>query len=310
MRTFFLVVLAVSLVAYMGAGAGLYALEQHDVKYDTKLPREIEDLVERLGSESVREREDATKRLIRIGRPAVEALNDCVVNNENKFARMCSAAALGEIGDIAAVPALIKALGDRNIRVRAFSAKSLGDLADSSASAPLVTRVKKDDDALVRKNSALALGKIGNKKAVPVLIDALKGDESTDVRVATTESLAMLRDVSAVEPLYGALLDDKEVNVRIGCADALGKLGDKRGSPFLAEALNDDYAHQVRSACAFALITVGDNKSIAALIKALNDEYRDVVVYAQDALVSITGQNIKGYDNWHHWWKENKDLIE
>ncbi|MEA3561016.1 MAG: HEAT repeat domain-containing protein, partial [Candidatus Omnitrophota bacterium] len=98
--------------------------------------------------------------------------------------------------------------------------------------------------------------------------------------------------------------------VRIACADALGELGDRKASSFLAEALLEDHNHEVRSSCAFSLGKVGTNKAIPALIKALNDEYRDVVVYSQDSLISITGKNIKGYNNWQQWWEDNKDLLE
>jgi len=74
--------------------------------------------------------------------------------------------------------------------------------------------------------------------------------------------------------------------------------------------LTDDYAHEVRSSCAFALIKTGDNESVPPLISALNDEYRDVVVYAQDALIAITGRNIRGYENWSRWWEENKTFLK
>jgi len=67
---------------------------------------------------------------------------------------------LGRIGDPQAVPALIKALGDRNENVRGAAAE--------------------------------ALGKLGDPKAVPALTERLQ-DESEDVREAAQDAIQQIK---------------------------------------------------------------------------------------------------------------------
>ena len=89
------------------------------------------------------------------------------------------------------MPALIKALHDRDTLVRAMAAEALGKLADHRASLPLVERLKDSSD-LVRANALRALGRIGNPLALSYLVSALT-DPEPDVQVAAIEGLVAIR---------------------------------------------------------------------------------------------------------------------
>lgn len=71
--------------------------------------------------------------------------------------------ALGQIGDRAAVPALIKALRNKDSEVRAEVAAALGEISDPAA-VPHLTEALKDKDKNVRKAAAKALKKLEGKK--------------------------------------------------------------------------------------------------------------------------------------------------
>jgi epoxyqueuosine reductase len=66
--------------------------------------------------------------------------------------------ALGNSGDPAAVPALVRVLGDDPALVRGHAAWALGCLGGTEAVAALTTRVAVESDPWVREEITLALG--------------------------------------------------------------------------------------------------------------------------------------------------------
>ena len=120
-----------------------------------------------------------------------------------------------------AVPRLIRALRDRDRRVRCTAALTLQLLEDTRAVEPLIAALK-DEDAPVRWWAAEALGKLGDARGVEPLIAALK-DEGDYVRLTAARALAELGDARAVEPLKEVLGDENEY-VRMAAAKALKQL--------------------------------------------------------------------------------------
>jgi HEAT repeat protein len=168
-------------------------------------PPIIEKAIMALDSLTMDERSNAIRLLSQFNQPSSkEVLLSAMKTHPLYDVRFSAAEALGEVGDKAAVPVLIKALKDNDdFRVRA--AEALGKIGDKSAVPGLIEALK-DPDYLVRRNAAIILGEIGYKEAQPGLIEAL---------------------------------NDADDNVRRIAIDALGKIGFEEAQPELLKALND-----------------------------------------------------------------------
>ncbi len=91
------------------------------------------------------------------------------------------------------------------------------------AAVPLLIRALEDKDPRIRSESARTLGKIRDARAIPPLIRAT-GDPQMDVRVRAVEALGELGDDRAKAPLIEALHDPYH-RVRMEAAWALDRLG-------------------------------------------------------------------------------------
>lgn len=125
--------------------------------------RKIGGLVKRLCNMSGVAREEAIEELVKIGEPAVPALVKAL-GDKGWDVKANAAWALGEIGDASTVPALIDALGDEDEEVRLRAAEALGKIGDASAVPALIGRLG-DEDWDVMAAAAEALEKIGPRNA-------------------------------------------------------------------------------------------------------------------------------------------------
>lgn len=220
--------------------------------------------------------------------------------------RAIAAAALGQIGDARAVPALIEVLkaSDRDVQRSAIeevgnvrkvvvdpridalknskmsACKALGQLGDARAVPALIEMIK-DSYWDVRKSVAKALEQSGSA-AVPALIEALKNNDR-DVRRYAAEALGQISDVRAVPALIEALQDRAWDVVRQRAVDALRRLGNLSALDVLLESLLANY-RDVRRSAAQALGFLEDPQAVPALIKALEDNDRYVRKSAAEAL--------------------------
>jgi beta-lactamase regulating signal transducer with metallopeptidase domain len=103
-----------------------------------------------------------------------------------------AAAALGELGDHRAVPALIEALRDEDAGVREHAATALRELGDRQA-VPALIETLGDEYAVVREHAATALGILGDKRAVQPLTDALQKEQDHNVQEHIISALKKLR---------------------------------------------------------------------------------------------------------------------
>ena len=170
--------------------------------------------------------EAATQALLAIGRPAVAALKDVLLLNENWRARKNAAWALAHIGE--AVEQLITALIDPAWQVRAQAAYALFQRGGDQHLViwALVARLK-DDAWQVREQAAMALGQKGSsrEKFFPALFDALKED-NIKVRDAVAFALGTSADDEQVDLLIAAR-KDPDKRVRAGVKRALGVIKDR-----------------------------------------------------------------------------------
>ncbi len=110
--------------------------------------------------------------------------------------------------------------GDKGMRRRA--ARALGEIGDIRAM-PVLMEATSDPDAWVRLDVVRSLGKLRAAAATDVLIAALE-DENIDIRMETLHTLGCTKDKRAVGPLVKALSDPHQ-EIRGGAAEALGRIG-------------------------------------------------------------------------------------
>ena len=108
------------------------------------------------------------------------------------------ATTLGQIGDSAAVPALIQTLSDGDNNIRGQVVWALGQIGDAAALDALVEVLNNDEVPKVRQHAVVALGQIGTPVAVPVLREALN-DEHKYVRFHADRVLKQISSQEAAE---------------------------------------------------------------------------------------------------------------
>ena len=186
-------------------------------------------------------------------------------------ARAAAAQALGDVEEPTekrrAVDALIHALDDDRLEVRAEACAALGTLGDASALAPLIKRL--DDGAPpVRQNAAIALGTLAHADGFAPLAQALT-EGPADLRFQAATSLAEIDQARAYDPLVAAL-GDRDPQVVAAAALSLGAIGDPRATPLLVGKLDHADA-ATRFDVAYALSELGDPRGRDVLVAALGD---------------------------------------
>jgi HEAT repeat protein len=207
-------------------------------------PRAVEPLIRALGDVDSDVRRTAAEALVRLGQASWQKV---VTGSEQDFKRLAA------LGDPRAVEPLLRALGDRDWKLRAAAAEAMELRRDPRTVEPLIQALGGGELVDVSPVAARALGKQGDPRAVQPLIRALKGHTSS---TAAAEALGELGDRSAVEPLIDALYAGRQ-DTRLAAARALNRLGDSRAVEPLIRALGDGDS-TVRLAAAEALEGLGE----------------------------------------------------
>lgn len=250
------------------------------VKLGYKKP--VKSLIEALGDKDWTVQQVAAEALGDIGDPmAIEPLIEAWGAETGVWA----APALAKIGE-PALPALIKALKDRDENVRLQAAFGLGCTGHKRTVEPLIHALK-DKSLHVRSNAAEALQKVEGPPLDP-LIESVK-DEDKFVRSVAASCLGRAADKrAAAEPLIQALEDESQ-DVRYSAARALGKIGDMRAVEPLIDIL-EDRNKSVRAQAAEALGEIGDVRAIEPLIRASKRGGLLVQEAAKEALTKLKGK--------------------
>ncbi|HKP13356.1 MAG TPA: HEAT repeat domain-containing protein, partial [Blastocatellia bacterium] len=149
----------------------------------------------------------------------VEALRDASL--QVKAEAVQAIVSLGEQAAGPVIGLLNDAIDEGDHLTARFAAKVLGLIGDRTIS-PVLVALLHSDDKFVACEAALALGRLGETKAVPDLISLLE-EANGNVRFATAEALGQICDASA----YGALqerLNDEDEGVRAKARWALSRL--------------------------------------------------------------------------------------
>jgi HEAT repeat protein len=232
----------------------------------------------------------------------VEGLTQALHLADSSNARAAAAEALGEIGHVSAIGALVAALKGKRWDMRIFAAEVLSKLGwqpdtDEARIAywiareqwdrcveigvpavePLIAALKYEDWP-ARSAAAQALGEIGDARAVESLIASLE-DQNDRVRRAVAEALGKLGwqpDTSETEVAYWVALHEWEKCVKIGTPAV---------KPLIAAFKVIDSAEWGNVVA--ALQKIGGAYVVEALIAALQDETDDRREAAAGALGEI-----------------------
>ena len=200
-------------------------------------------------------------------------------------ARIAAAHARGDVSDAAerrrAVDALIGALDDDRVEVRAEACSSLaglGDLGEPKVIAALAKRLT-DGTAAVRQNAAIALGTLGHPDGFAPLAEAL-AEGPADLRFQAVSSLAEIDAPRAYDPAVAAL-GDLDPQVIGAAALALGGIGDGRAvTQLIGKLAIADLG--ARFDVAYALAELDSAAGRGVLVDALADADR-----AWDAVTAL-----------------------
>ncbi len=150
-----------------------------------------------------------------------------------------AAAALGEIGDPAAVPALVDAYGEASSEQRRTIIQSLGKIGDETGVTTIMTGLR-DAEKRVRVAAAESLKSFNSPDVVNALETALS-DENPKVRVEAVKSLSALGNTGdhAAQCAVLAALKDQDPGVRGAAVVALGNQPEELRIAKWHEALQD-----------------------------------------------------------------------
>ncbi len=156
--------------------------------------QKIKTLLAQLDSKDRTTREQARTTLVKLGSPAVEALG-AALNDKHYWIRHEAARALGEIGDPAALPALINALEDEEGEVRWQVGESLSSFHTAGAIAVLQALIKRAGSSWFRTGAHHVLQNIFYRNAglqeslKPVILALGESQPALTVPVAASKAL-------------------------------------------------------------------------------------------------------------------------
>ena len=163
-----------------------------------------------------------------------------LLKDDNEEIRVDAVRTLKFSHDPRALSALVEALRDASLKVKAEAVQAIVSLGDQ-ATGPVIRLLNDamdEGDNLTARFAAKALGMIGDRTISPMLVEMLRGD---DKFVACESALALgrLGETKAVPDLI-ALLEETNGNVRFAAAEALGEICDAAAYDALQKRLNDD----------------------------------------------------------------------
>jgi HEAT repeat protein len=131
------------------------------------------------------------------------------------------------------VPALVKALKDKDADVREWAAWSLGELGKvAKGSIPALIEALRDENAFVQVNAAESLWRIArHKDSLPTLIRALRHEKDGVVRRAAYALAEMGPEAKAAVPALRRALKNASQDTRSVIAKSLKKIETEKPSP-------------------------------------------------------------------------------
>jgi HEAT repeat protein len=194
--------------------------------------------------------------------------------------RATAAGDLGLIRFAGAVPALLQAFSDPDVRVRQAAVWAVGR-AGGHAALHAVIRLLADPSRAVAQRAQEVLAERG-REVVDGILAYTENTSSRAGRLAALELLGLLKITTASDLLLG-FMTDPDPEVRVKSVKAAAAIGDPR---FLEsfQARVEDSSWAVRCQAAKGLSVLGSPASVPRLTAALRDQHWWVRFYAATAL--------------------------
>lgn len=194
-----------------------------------------------------------------------------ILKDKNNSVRISAVVALGFIRAKEAVkPVIDVLLKDSNIGVRISAAQVLGVLGDKNAIKPLINALFQKDTR-IRAQAARSLGRLKAAEAAGPLADIAEDEEEKSIRNYAIESLGEIKTAESLKTLK-KLLKSKHLEIAVNAAASLGKLGENKGLNIALEGIGADDV-MVRRRAVMAISYIGlKNK---AVVKAIKEAAKD-----------------------------------
>jgi HEAT repeat protein/cyclophilin family peptidyl-prolyl cis-trans isomerase len=196
--------------------------------------------------------------------------------------------ALQRSEDQRAAPALQSLLSGPGRYSRAFAARGLGTLRDTSAVKPLIAALAPEAEPGLEVAVAAirALGQLGATEAVPALT-RLAGDPAThaNVRLEAVAALGAIRSADGLA-LVQNLLSDQWIPLRIAALQAVASI-DQESFVFVLAGMEPDRNWKVRAALARILADLPADIALDRLRVMLDDEDKRVIPSVLEAMARL-----------------------
>jgi HEAT repeat protein len=158
----------------------------------------VQDLAARAVSGDEPGQYSALQKLGEKGKDAAPAIPSVVAvlsaASSTQSVRMEALVTLGKIGTRECVPALVRALGDRDTHVRVWGARSLGLCAVGTDDAVLALQAaSRDPESPVRREAVKALGRVGAPAALTEVTQRAASDPDELVRKSAALAAQQIR---------------------------------------------------------------------------------------------------------------------
>lgn len=224
--------------------------------------------------------------LERTAEEGAEALIEQIAQAQTTEDRRSLVEVLGELQ--AAVPALVRMLGDSRWFVVRNAADLLGEMAATAAEEALIGLLSHSDDR-VRRSTTNALLKLGTPAALKAIYEAVN-DASPEVRMQAAAAIATKKDGRTSSTLIRAIEDEQDGDVQIAMIAALGRVGTADAVQKLAKLAQPDgrlfrkKATNVRVAAVQALGEAKTPAAVSVLKELAADKEKEVRDTASRAL--------------------------
>jgi len=248
-------------------------------------PSAEDTVVKMLDDNDYKVRQAAAKALSAMAEKpsSVGPLKNLLMSDPNPNIRFNAMKALVRLAPEEETDLFIKALGDRDARIRRYAVIALGDIKSVRA-IPALSQLGRDPDANVRLQLAIALAKIGNEACLPSLAE-LAQDQHPKVRMKAVKGVSRMEMKGAEDILVTASNGSDERLVMI----AITALGDRKSDRALTVAQKHlkDERLAVRMVSIETVGKMGGEAEKPLLESLLRSESSRVRNKAEEALVSI-----------------------
>ncbi len=202
--------------------------------------------------------------------PAVNAaLADAMQKDSSQEVRATAARALGSLKAKDRVAVMISTLqnpqNQEHPEVRLEIVESLGLIRDVAAG-PALQRALTDSDKRIGQAAILSLGLVGYKDARPAVENIFKTDRNSETRKRAIEAIALMRDPGALA-FFESQLGSSDDYYREMAAEGMGRI--EHDSSVIKSRYETEKKANVKNALAFALVAADQDSYFEDLAAAL-----------------------------------------